>query len=204
MNGKLCFQTVKLFIIQGLPIHLTIGFWANLYMYRIYIYVQFISRSCKNLKLCASLHVAKAPVLFSLLDKRWFYDPGFLMKTTFISEYLTPISTLSGNTSHKRRQRCIPAYAGRSCSAGHLKLLTCHKGNRAELWSRGTVTKAILVWGKIGVSSAPQADVATGLTCGACSCRGQVKFTTGTDADLVDSLSRSWRARWGRWKGTHG
>lgn len=141
MNGKLCFQTVKLFIIQGEPIHLTIRFWANLFMYCIYIYVQFISRSCKNLKLCASLHVAKAPVLFSLLDKRWYFVPGFLMKNTLISEYLTPISMLSGNTNHKRRQRCIPAYTGRSCSAGRLKRRTCHKGNRAELWSRGIVTK---------------------------------------------------------------
>lgn len=35
-----------------------------------YIYVQFISRSCKILKLCASLQVAKAPVLLSLLEKK--------------------------------------------------------------------------------------------------------------------------------------
>lgn len=95
--------------------------------------MQFISRSCKNLKLCASLHVAKAPVLFSLLDKRRYYVPGFLMKNTLVSEYLTPISMLSGNTNHERRQRCIPAYTGRSCSAGRLKRQTCHKGNRAEL-----------------------------------------------------------------------
>ena len=37
MSGKLCFQTVKLFIIQGEPIHLTIRFWENLFMYCIYI-----------------------------------------------------------------------------------------------------------------------------------------------------------------------
>ena len=40
--------------------------------------------------------------------------------------------------------------AGRSRSVDHLKKLwTDHKGNRAELWSRQTGTKAIVVWGGI-------------------------------------------------------
>lgn len=39
MNGKLCFQTVKLFIIQGEPIRLTVRFWANFFLCTVYIYI---------------------------------------------------------------------------------------------------------------------------------------------------------------------
>lgn len=71
MNGKLCFQTVKLPYRGNQFISPSDSGQICLCIVYIYIYVQFISRSCKNLKLwCASLHVAKAPVLFSLFEKK--------------------------------------------------------------------------------------------------------------------------------------
>lgn len=105
-----------------------------------YIYVQFISRSCKNLKLCASLDVAKAPMFFLPFEQKLW--SSFPAEGDFSPVLLPTLSALSRTVHHKRRWQRIPACIGGSCSVDHLKKLwTDHKGNRAELWSRRTGTK---------------------------------------------------------------
>ena len=93
--------------------------------------MQSISRSCKNLKLCASLHVAKAPMLFSLLSKD--YDPVFLLKMVLP---LFCHSHSPGRATQKIEGGGgqTPRLPRRRCSVDHLeKLWTDHEGNGAEL-----------------------------------------------------------------------
>lgn len=109
--------------------------------------MQSISQVLQNLKLCASLHVAKAPMLFSLLSKD--YDPGFLLKMV-----LPPFchSHSPGEQHRKSRGRWPDS------------LLTPEGGALWTIWrSSGLITgeteqnceadgreqKAILVWGEI-------------------------------------------------------
>lgn len=146
MNGKLCFQTVKLFIIQGEPIHFTIRFWVinvlslsvSLIIYLCAVHMQVLQ---KSKTMCFTSSSKGTCVIVPFWKIRWSYVLVFLVKNTLFSGSLSPISVLSGSTNHKRRQRCAPAYSGRSCSAGRLERRACHKGNRTELWSRGIVTK---------------------------------------------------------------
>ena len=64
----------------------------------------------------------------------------------------------------------------------------------------GREQKAILVWGEIS-PSAPQADVATGLTRGPDPGWRQVQFAVGADTQFIHCLPRVGGTRWRRGKG---
>lgn len=165
------------------------------FIYVIYMW-QSISRSCKNLKLCASLHVAKAPMLFSLLSKS--YDPVFLLKLVFplFCHSPSPCWAVQKITREGGANPCL-----------HWKELLCGPFGEALDWSRGKRSRTVketygnkrLFWcEEKSVSSAPQADVATGLTGRPGPSWRQVQFAVGADTQFVHCLPRVGGAGWRR------
>lgn len=126
------------------------------------------------------------------------YDPGFLLKM---------FSTVPPLTLCWAVQWVTREGGGRPCLHG--KKLLYGPFEEALDWSQGKPSRTVkqtdrnrrLFWcEEDSVTSAPQADGATGLTSGTYSCWRKVKFTTGTDTQFVHCLSGIWGAGWWRCK----
>lgn len=131
-----------------------------------------LARFCKNLKLCASLHVAKAPKLFSLSSK--CHDPGFLLKMFF------PLPSVElGESGEGGRQSLLildqfALWSIRRNSA----LITGETEQNRE--ADGREQKAILVWGEISCFSSTS------------------KCCCWTDRWSLPQLEKGKVCRWGR------
>lgn len=111
------------------------------------------------------------------------------------------LSVLSSLVNHKRRWWRNPClYWKKSLWGPSEEVLDWSQGKPSRSVKQTDRNKRLFWCEEKSVTSAPQADVATGLTSGTYPCWRKIKFAIGADTEFVHCLSRTWGAGWRRWK----